>query len=65
MPFLRLRNILIHDYFRVDLLVVREIIENDLPKLKIKIQDMFKQFNVNADAGIKYLKKALSINPVS
>ena len=37
-----LRNILIHDYFGVDLLVVWEIIKNDIPKLKEKIQSILK-----------------------
>ncbi|MFO7891500.1 MAG: DUF86 domain-containing protein [bacterium] len=39
-----LRNILIHEYFGVDLLVVWEIIEHDLPLLKNKIQTILKQF---------------------
>ena len=39
-----LRNILIHEYFGVDLLVVWEIIEHDLPLLKNQIQKILKQF---------------------
>jgi len=39
-----LRNVLIHEYFGVDLLVIWEIIENDLPPLKDKIQKILKQF---------------------
>jgi uncharacterized protein with HEPN domain len=38
-----LRNILIHDYFGVDLLVVWEIIKNDMPKLKMAVQSVLKQ----------------------
>jgi len=35
-----LRDILIHDYFGVDLEIVWNIIENKIPKLKIVIEDI-------------------------
>ena len=35
-----LRNILIHDYFGVDLNIIWEIITNDLPKLNIQIRKL-------------------------
>lgn len=47
-----LRNILIHDYFGVDLLVVWEIIQNDLPPLKIQIQDILKHIPIMIPKGL-------------
>ena len=38
------RNILIHKYFGIDLDIVWNIIKNDLPGLKIKIQAILKEF---------------------
>ena len=34
------RNILVHEYFRVDLKAVWKIIERDLPDLKIKVEEI-------------------------
>ena len=36
------RNILIHDYFGIDLKLVWEIITNDIPKLKLEIEKILK-----------------------
>ena len=35
-----MRNLLIHEYFRVDLGIVWQIVENELPKLKQQIDDI-------------------------
>jgi uncharacterized protein with HEPN domain len=40
-----LRNILVHDYFGVDLDVVWNIVKNDLPKFKAKITDIYEVYN--------------------
>ena len=34
------RNLLVHEYFRVDLKLVWSIVENELPKLKQQINDI-------------------------
>ncbi|WP_069790320.1 DUF86 domain-containing protein [Cyanobacterium sp. IPPAS B-1200] len=34
------RNLIVHEYFRVDLGVVWEIVKNELPKLKQQINDI-------------------------
>ncbi|MBD2392683.1 DUF86 domain-containing protein [Cyanobacterium aponinum FACHB-4101] len=34
------RNLLVHEYFRVDLSIVWQIVENELPKLKQQIDDI-------------------------
>lgn len=39
-----LRNILIHEYFGVDLAIVWEIIQTDLPLLKRKIKRLLQEF---------------------
>ncbi|AFZ54732.1 HepT-like ribonuclease domain-containing protein [Cyanobacterium aponinum] len=36
------RNLLVHEYFRVDLGIVWEIVENELPKLKQQINDILR-----------------------
>jgi uncharacterized protein with HEPN domain len=36
-----LRNILIHDYFRVDLEIIWDIIENKIPLLKKQVKEMY------------------------
>lgn len=33
-----LRDVLIHDYFGVDLTIVWNVIENELPKIKAKLE---------------------------
>ena len=40
-----LRNILIHDYFGVDLNIIWEIIKNDIPKLKTQIRKLKKSIS--------------------
>lgn len=40
-----LRDVLIHDYLRVDLEEIWLIIEQDLPSLKVKIEEIWTQFN--------------------
>jgi uncharacterized protein with HEPN domain len=37
-----MRNILVHDYFRIDTELVWDVIEKDLPTLKIKIQSILR-----------------------
>jgi uncharacterized protein with HEPN domain len=37
-----MRNIFVHEYFGVDSSIVWEIIKNDLPDLKEKVQEMLK-----------------------
>jgi len=37
-----LRNILIHEYFGIDTKIVWDILQIDLPKLKIQIEDILK-----------------------
>ena len=39
-----LRNILVHDYFGVDLKIVWDIIQNDLPELRNEIESNFETF---------------------
>lgn len=36
------RNLLVHEYFRVDLGIVWQIVEHELPKLKQQIDDILK-----------------------
>ncbi len=38
-----MRNVLIHEYFFVELKVVRATIKNDLPQLKQQIDDMLNE----------------------
>jgi uncharacterized protein with HEPN domain len=37
-----LRNVLIHEYFGIDVKLVWDIVEQDIPDLKIKIEDILK-----------------------
>ena len=37
------RNILVHDYFGVDIHIVRDVVENHLPALKSALEDYLKQ----------------------
>ncbi|MEL6492704.1 MAG: DUF86 domain-containing protein [Cyanobacteria bacterium J06634_6] len=43
------RNLVVHEYFRVDLNVVWEVIKNDLPELKPQIEDVAKELDLPAD----------------
>lgn len=36
------RNLLVHEYFRVDFKIVWAIVQNELPKLKKQIEDILK-----------------------
>ncbi|WP_373479892.1 DUF86 domain-containing protein [Geminocystis sp.] len=36
------RNLIVHEYFRIDLNIVWVIVENELPKLKQQINDILK-----------------------
>jgi uncharacterized protein with HEPN domain len=38
-----LRNILIHEYFGIDTKIVWDILQIDLPKLKIQVEDILNQ----------------------
>jgi uncharacterized protein with HEPN domain len=38
-----LRNLLIHEYFGIDLKIVWQVIQNDLPKLKKNINQILKE----------------------
>ncbi len=38
-----LRNILIHEYFGIDTKIVWDILETDLPKIKIQAEEILKQ----------------------
>lgn len=38
-----LRNILIHEYFGIDTKIVWDILETDLPKFKIQVEEILKQ----------------------
>ena len=38
-----LRNILIHDYFGIDTKIVWDILQIDIPKLKIQIEEILKR----------------------
>ena len=38
-----LRNILIHEYFGIDTKIVWDILQIDLPKLKVQVEDILKQ----------------------
>ena len=38
-----LRNILIHEYFGIDTKIVWDIIQRDVPELKLRIQEILKQ----------------------
>ncbi|MFZ5518172.1 MAG: DUF86 domain-containing protein [Candidatus Zhuqueibacterota bacterium] len=40
-----MRNILVHNYFEIDAEIVWAVIVNDLPDLKIKIQNLLKTLN--------------------
>jgi len=45
-----LRNIVVHDYFGVDLNIIGEIIKNDLPEFEKQIQEILKkEFNNTSD----------------
>ncbi len=35
-----MRNILVHDYFGIDLFEVWNAVENDIPKLKIAVEQL-------------------------
>jgi uncharacterized protein with HEPN domain len=39
-----MRNVLVHEYFGVDVTLVWDIIKNDIPELKIKIQLVLSSF---------------------
>jgi uncharacterized protein with HEPN domain len=41
------RNLIVHEYFRVDLAIVWEIVENELPKLKQQINDILRDIQSN------------------
>jgi len=38
-----LRNILIHEYFGIDTKIVWDILQKDLPQLKIHVEEILKQ----------------------
>jgi uncharacterized protein with HEPN domain len=38
-----MRHILVHDYFAVDTDIVWDVIERDLPDLKVKIEGLLQQ----------------------
>ena len=40
-----LRNMLVHEYFRIDRQAIWDIIESDLPPLKLTVEQMLKNFN--------------------
>ncbi|BAQ61519.1 hypothetical protein GM3708_1925 [Geminocystis sp. NIES-3708] len=40
-------NLIVHEYFRVDLNIVWEIVENELPKLKQQINDILRDIQSN------------------
>jgi uncharacterized protein with HEPN domain len=42
-----MRNLIVHEYFGVNLLVIWNTIKNDLPSLKPVIEDMLKYLNTN------------------
>ncbi len=37
-----MRNILVHDYFRIDKRLVWETVENEIPKLKTRIEELLR-----------------------
>ena len=43
----RMRNILVHNYFDIDLDVVKGVLEKDLPILKKNMQQMLDQIENN------------------
>ncbi|MBU4444484.1 DUF86 domain-containing protein [bacterium] len=40
-----LRNLLIHEYFGIDIRIVWQVIQNDLPRLKTNIQKILKEIS--------------------
>jgi len=42
-----IRNILIHAYFRVDLLIVRDTTQSDLPRLKQQVEQLLEEMGEN------------------
>jgi uncharacterized protein with HEPN domain len=40
-----MRHILVHDYFAVDTDIVWDVIEHDLPDLKVKIETLLQQLD--------------------
>lgn len=38
-----MRDVLIHDYFGVDLMIVWNVVEYELPKIKVKINLLFRE----------------------
>jgi uncharacterized protein with HEPN domain len=38
-----LRNLLIHEYFGIDIKIIWDIIKNDIPKLKSKVEEILNQ----------------------
>ncbi len=44
-----MRHILVHDYFAVDTDIVWDVIEHDLPDLKIKIEAILRKLEQDSD----------------
>jgi uncharacterized protein with HEPN domain len=42
-----LRNMLVHEYFRIDRQAIWDIIESDLPPLKLTVEQMLENFRNN------------------
>ncbi len=42
-----IRNVIIHEYFQVNLSIVWETIKTDLPPLRQQLQELLEQLNIN------------------
>ena|SRR5258706_9318660 len=41
---IRMRNVIVHDYFKVDEEILWSVVQNDLPRLKEQVERLVRQF---------------------
>ena len=41
---IRMRHVLVHDYFKVDRDILWSVVQNDVPKLKVQVERLVQQF---------------------
>jgi uncharacterized protein with HEPN domain len=49
-----MRHILVHDYFAVDTDIVWDVIERDLPDLKVKVEALLQQLEQGPDRQVHF-----------
>jgi uncharacterized protein with HEPN domain len=42
----KMRNVIVHDYFRIDAKVVWDTVQRDIPELKIKLLELLSRFDL-------------------